>query len=139
MSMFEIVPPEPVVISDKLAEKILQFFGSFLHGDCSSMSEDLHKAVPELKLVDNALTAMELAFNDCLLVERGLTDMDGANLAATMNGLQESFSALAGFGCRTCDIQMDPAAGNEPEDGEDEDAQRTTGEDGEQISHPVEE
>jgi hypothetical protein len=35
---------------------------------------------------------------------------------------------------------MDPGAGREPEDGEDEDedAQQSTGEDGNQVAHPAE-
>ena len=82
MSMFEIIPPEPVVVSDKLAEKILQFIGSFMHADCSSMAEALFAAVPELKLVDNALTTMETVYNDCLLTQQGISDLDGKNLAA---------------------------------------------------------
>jgi hypothetical protein len=140
MSMFEIVPPEPVVVSDKLAEKILQFIGSFMHADCSSMAEALFAAVPELKLVDNALTTMETVYNDCLLTQQGISDLDGKNLAATMDNIQESFQALTGHECRPCDFNMDPGAGREPEDGEDEDedAQQPTSEDGNQVAHPAE-
>jgi len=138
MSMFEIIPPEPVVVSDKLAEKILQFIGSFMHADCSSMAEALFAAVPELKLVDNALTTMETVYNDCLLTQQGISDLDGKNLAATMDNIQESFQALTGYECRPCDFSMDPAAGGDPDDEEDEDAQQPTSEDGNQVAHPAE-
>lgn len=142
MSMFEIIPPEPVVVSDKLAEKILLFIGSFMHADCSSMTASLHEAVPELKLVDSALTTMETVYCDCFLAQQGISDLDGKNLAATMENLQDGFKALTGFDCRPYDFSMDPDAGREPEDGEDdeddEDAQQSTSEDGNQIAHPAE-
>ena len=138
MSMFEIIPPDPVVVSDKLAEKILQFIGSFMHADCSSMAEALFTAVPELKLVDNALTTMETVYNDCLLTQQGITDLEGKNLAETMDNMQESFQALTGYECRPCDFSMDPAAGGDSDDEEDEDAQQPTSEDGNQVAHPAE-
>jgi hypothetical protein len=57
-----------------------------------------------------------------------------------MDNIQESFQALTGHECRPCDFNMDPGAGREPEDGEDEDedAQRSTEEDGNQVAHPAE-
>jgi hypothetical protein len=102
------------------------------------MAEALFVAVPELKLVDNALTTMETVYNDCLLTQQGISDLDGKNLAATMDNIQESFQALTGYECRPCDFSMDPAAGGDPDDEEDEDAQQPTSEDGNQVAHPAE-
>jgi hypothetical protein len=55
-----------------------------------------------------------------------------------MDNIQESFQALTGYECRPCDFSMDPAAGGDPDDEEDEDAQQPTSEDGNQVAHPAE-
>jgi hypothetical protein len=113
MSMYERNPGSPVVVSNKIAEQIRTYLGI----DNLTVDEIVAK-VPVLKSLDKAMTTIQDVYNDCLLAQQDLADLDGDNLNSTKNALEDAFREVTGEDCEEYGVSWDPDAGPEAEDDE---------------------
>jgi hypothetical protein len=128
MSMYERNPGSPVVVSDKIAEQIRTYLGI----DNLTVDEIVAK-LPVLKSIDKAMTTIQDVYNDCLLAQQDLADLDGDNLNSTKNALEAVFKEVTGEDCEEYGVSWDPSV---DEDIETEDHESSE-EDG-AIAHPEE-
>lgn len=126
MSMYERNPGSPVVVSDKIAEQIkakLELEGMTV--------EEVLDMFPILKSIDKAMTAIQDVYNDCLLAQQEIADLEGDNLASTKTALEDVFKEVTGNDPEEYGVSWDPEAGSEAEDDEREE----TGDEDGAVAH----